>query len=335
VKIKQSKQLSRWLTVGGATLGIVGTGLAVRTFLPLRMKTEINVKREKVVLVEGSLPDVEVTFLRCASAKAPACLVVRGSFSLAPRWLAYSAVLIRHPKATFLFDTGLCADIHHFIKDQPFWFHKVFGNFSMEKSIRTHLQQQGMEPHDLDFALLSHLHWDHVSGVPDLSGVPLHIHRVEHEAVQRGLLAQTQGLVKRLLCDNPIELFDLKGPAYAGFQASHDLFGDGSIVLVSLPGHTAGQVGMFIHRANGPHLFLIADAVWLAENYLKPAPMHPLFWSFVSSDRTVALQTLIKLHRFSRQYPEIPLIAMHDAHMQEALTDKGQTISQVGCVKDG
>ena len=259
MKIKQSKQLSRWLVVGGATLGIVGAGLAVRSFLPLRLETSIDAKLEKTVLVDGTLPDVEVTFLRCASAKAPACLVVRGTFSLMPCWIAYSAVLIRHPKATFLFDTGLCADIHYFVKDQPLWFHKGPGSFTMEKPISMHLQQQGIEPQDLDFALLSHLHWDHVSGIPDLPGVPLRIHRVEREAVQRGLLAQTQGLVKRLLCDNPIELFDLKGPAYAGFEASHDLFGDGSIVLVPLPGHTAGQVGMFIHRANGPHLFLIAE----------------------------------------------------------------------------
>ena len=331
--MKQSKKLQRRLALGGATLGILGTGLVARTFLPLRLTTAIEVNREKESLSEGSLPDVEVTFLRCASTKAPACLAVRGMFSLAPRSLAYSAVLVRHPKGTFLYDTGLCADIHHFLKDQPLWFRKVLGNFVMEMPIGTHLQQRHMEPQDLDFALLSHLHWDHVSGIPDLSGVPLRIHRVEHEAVQKGLLAQTRSLVKRLLCDNPIELFDLDGPAYAGFQASHDLFGDGSIILVPLPGHTAGQVGMFIHRANGAHLFLIGDAVWLAENYLKPAPMHPLFWSLVSSDQATALQTLIELHRFAHQYPEIPMIAMHDAPMQEAFTDKQQAISQARQVK--
>jgi len=333
--MKQSMKFRHWLALGGATLGVLGTGLVARTFLPQRLTTAIPVEREVEELSKESLPDVEVNFLRCASTRAPACFVIRGMFSLAPRSLAYSAVLVRHPKGTFLYDTGLCADIDHFLKDQPLWFRKVFGNFVMEMPIGTHLQQLDMEPRDLDFALLSHLHWDHVSGIPDLSGVPLHIHRVEHEAVQPGLLARTRGLVRRLLCDNPIELFDLDGPAYAGFQASHDLFGDGSIILVPLPGHTAGQVGMFIHRANGAHLFLIGDAVWLAENYLKPASMHPLFWSLVSSDQATALQTLIELHRFSHQYPEIPMIAMHDAHMQEAFANKGQAISQARRVKGG
>lgn len=310
-------KLPHWLTLGGVTLGVLGTGLVARTFLPLHLATDISGEQTGGELPTSLLPDVEVTFLRCGSNTAPACLAVRGTYSLAPRRIAYSAVLIRHPKGTFLYDTGLCANIQHFLKDQPLWFRTVFGNFVMELPIGVHLQQQGMKPQDLDFVLLSHLHWDHVSGIPDLAGVPLRIHRVEYEATQPGVLSQTQGMVKRLLCDNPLELFDLSGPAYVGFEASYDLFGDGSVILVPLPGHTDGQVGMFILRANGGHLFLIADAVWLAENYQKPAPMHPLFWSLLASDKTSALHTLSKLHRFSKNYPEVSLVPMHDAVIQE------------------
>lgn len=318
--MKQCIKLHRWLALGGATLGVLGTGLLARTFLPLHLPTAIPARPETEELSGESLPDIQVSFLRCGSATAPACFAVRGVFSLAPRLLAYSAVLVRHPKGTFLYDTGLCSDIQHFLKDQPLWFRKVLGRYVMEMPIGMQLEQQDLKPQDLDFALISHLHWDHVSGVPDLSGLPLHIHRVEYEAGQQSLLAKNRGLVKRLLGDNPVRLYDLDGPGYAGFQASYDLFGDGSIILVPLPGHTAGQVGMFIHRANGAHLFLIGDAAWIAENYRKPAPMHPLLWSLVSSDQSTALQTLIQLHRFAHQHPEIPMIAMHDAPMQAAFT---------------
>lgn len=321
--MKQSVKLRRWLALGGTALGVLGASLLARTFLPLCLDTGVPAEPEAERLLGGSLPDVEVSFLRCGSTAAPACFAVRGAFSLAPRMLAHSAVLIRHPKATFLYDTGLCADIHHFLKDQPLWFRKVLGSYVMEMPIGMHLQQQDLEPQDLDFAIMSHLHWDHVSGIPDLPDVPLRIHRIEYEAGQQKLLSQNRGLVKRLLGSNPIELYDLSGPEYAGFQASYDLFGDGSIILVPLPGHTAGQVGMFIHRANGAHLFLIGDAAWIAENYLKPAPMHPILWSLVSSDQSAALQTLIKLHGFASQHPEIPIIAMHDAPMQEAFASRG------------
>ena len=77
MQIKQRKQHSRWLAVGGATLGIVGAGLAVHNFLPLRLKAPIAVKREKTALVDGSLPDVEVTFLALCQRQGAASLVVR------------------------------------------------------------------------------------------------------------------------------------------------------------------------------------------------------------------------------------------------------------------
>jgi len=175
----------------------------------------------------------------------------------------------------------------------------------------------GMESIDLDFALLSHLHWDHVSGIPDIPGVLLRINRVEYEAARLGLLDANGGLVRQLMGDNPIEFFDCAGLAYEGFRSSLDLFGDGSVVLVPLPGHTAGNTGMFINRANGPRVFLLGDAAWVSQNYLRPATMHPIMWSRITSDDATARQTLIKLHHFALQHPEIILVAMHDAEMQE------------------
>lgn len=308
----------RWLALGGIALGVLGAGIVLKSFLPLRLPTAAQLEPRRELWDGRSFPEVEVNFLRCGSTSAPACLAVRGSFSLVPRQMSHSAVLIRHPRGTFLYDTGLCADIQLFLLDQSFFFRKTLASFTLERPIRAHLQRLGMRPSDLDFALLSHLHWDHVSGIPDLPGVPLRVHSIEHKlAQQEGLLDRFQGLTRRLMGSNPLEYFDLSGPAYAGFSASLDLFGDGSIVLVPLPGHTMGQVGMFIHRSNGAHLFLIADAAWIAENYLDPAPMHPLLWSRITSDDLAARETLVTLHHFARRHPEIPMIAMHDAHMQQ------------------
>lgn len=46
--------------------------------------------------------------------------------------------------------------------------------------------------------------------------------------------------------------------------------------------------------------------------------MHPFIWSGVTSDDATARQTLIQLHRYAQLHPDIPIIAMHDAAMQEA-----------------
>ena len=160
-----------------------------------------------------------------------------------------------------------------------------------------------------------------MSGIPDIPGVPLRVNRVEYEAARLGLLDESKALVRRLMCNNPLEFFDLGGPAYEGFRASYDLFGDGSIVLVPLPGHTAGNTGMFIIRSNAPRLLLLGDAAWVTANFQRPATMHPFIWNTVTSDDATARQTLIHLHHFARAHPEIGLVAMHDAAAQARCTD--------------
>lgn len=302
------------VTIAGLAAGAVGVGYIARSLLPQRFDLEVWTASSPSTKVEG-LPEVEVSFLRCGTAIVPEWVAVRGGL-LAPVELAHSSVLIRHPRATFLYDTGFSTDIYLYLANQSLIFRKTLAKFAFEQSLASHLQGHGLQRSDLDFALLSHLHWDHVSGIPDIPGVPLRVNRIEYDAAQYGMLDAYKGLVRHLMGDNPLELFDLDGPAYEGFRNSYDLFGDGSIVLVPLPGHTAGNTGMFINRSNGPRLFLLGDAAWVAANYQRPATMHPLIWNTVSSDDATGRQTLVQLHHFAQAHPEIPLIAMHDGAMQ-------------------
>jgi N-acyl homoserine lactone hydrolase len=314
-------KLRNWASLGAVALGATGVGLALKSVLPQHFAID-----QAYVIPEGAVdrstwPEIEVTFLRCGHVTLPEFLVVRGAFSLAPHVNAYSAVLIRHPHGTFLYDSGFCRDIYAFVRKQPLFFRTLLGSFVFEQALSDHLQQLEIRPDDLDFVLLSHLHWDHVSGIPDLPGVPLRINRVEYDAAKAKLAGGgTSELIWHLMGANPFTLFDCAGPPYMGFRASHDLFGDGSLVLVPLPGHTAGNTGLFINRANGSRLFLVGDAAWSAENYMYPATMHPALWSMFTSDDATARQTLIDLHRFYQRHPDIPVISMHDARMQNAFT---------------
>ena len=314
-----STLLRRSLISGVALAGIAGTGMAVNSFLPRRLPTWYTPDVPDTTLPDSaSFPAIEVSFLRCGSVTIPPFIAARGTFSITPCTISHNAVLIRHPKATFLYDTGLSSDIYLYLRDQSLFFRKVLANFNFEQSLGSHLEQLEMRPRDLDFAVISHLHWDHVSGLPDIPGVPLRINRVEYEWAKLGMLDANNGIVRSLLDDAPIELFDCNGPAYEGFHSSFDLFGDGSIVLVPLPGHTPGNTGMFINRSNGSRVFLLGDAVWVAENFQRPTTMHPFVWSPVTSDDATACQTLIDLHHFSHRHPEIAMIAMHDGAAQKA-----------------
>lgn len=300
------------------SLGALGVGMAIKSFLPQRFPIDHEQQRPEQLQDSSRFPEVEVTFLQCATAVWPECVMVRGAFSLAPCHIAYSAVLIRHPQATFLYDTGLCGDTYLFLRKQPFFFRSTLAKFTFEQSLAGHLKQQGLRPADLDFALLSHLHWDHVSGVPDIPTIPLRVARIEYEAAHLDRQDQHRQMIRSFLGENSITLFDFDGPPYAGFSSSLDLFGDDSIILVPLPGHTPGNTGMFINRSNGSRLFLIGDAAHVAQNYLRPATEHPLLWSMVTWNDAIARQTLVQLHRFSRHHPEVTLVPMHDAHLQQA-----------------
>jgi N-acyl homoserine lactone hydrolase len=308
---------SDWALPAGTMLVAMGAGVVIRDLLPERWTIPPDDSPVERPGDTASLPSVDVTFLRCGVTTVPELVAVRGG-TLARVTIAHSAVLVRHPAATLLYDTGLCGDIGRYLARRSLVFRHTLGRFTFERSLGAHLRSLSLVPSDLACVLVSHLHWDHVSGVPDLPDVRLCINRVEHEAAQRGLFDAHHGLVRELMRDNPIELFDCAGPAYEGFPSSYDLFGDGALVLVPLPGHTAGHTGLFVNRSNGPRLLLIGDAAHVAANYERPATMHPLLWSAVTSDDATARRTLLALHRFTRRRPEVALIAMHDAEAQAA-----------------
>ena len=122
------------------------------------------------------------------------------------------------------------------------------------------LAEQGYTGADIDFALPTYAHWDHACGFLDLPGLPVYLHRTEHDWVTTGSVAPIGGLRDSLDGRTTID-YDLDGPPILTITRSHDLFGDGSVVLVDLAGHTPGSVGVLLHTSAG-HVLLAGDAAW-------------------------------------------------------------------------
>ncbi len=66
-------------------------------------------------------------------------------------------------------------------------------------------------------------------------------------------------------------LVDFDGPPVGPFAASHDLDGDGELLLVPTPGHTPGHAGLLI-RAGGRQMLLAGDLVHAAAELDRAAP---------------------------------------------------------------
>ena len=141
-------KLRNWVTLAGVAAGV---GIVAKSFLPQRFALDtwddeplkLSGKNARESQEALDLPDVEVAFLRCGTASVPEWVAVRGAL-FAPVDIAHSAVLVRHPKATFLYDTGLCADVHAYLANQSFLFRKTLANFVFEQSLSSHLKSPGL-----------------------------------------------------------------------------------------------------------------------------------------------------------------------------------------------
>ena len=114
--------LRKWLKYAGIAAGTIALAPLGKSFLPQRFDTETWHETGITPTAPdlSTFPQVEITFLRCGSTTIPEAIAVRGG-SFAPTVISHSAVLVRHPKATFLYDTGLCSDIFSYLAGQPLY----------------------------------------------------------------------------------------------------------------------------------------------------------------------------------------------------------------------
>ncbi|MGC5245927.1 hypothetical protein ACPXB3_03210 [Gordonia sp. DT219] len=105
-----------------------------------------------------------------------------------------------------------------------------------------------------------------------------------------------------------MSLYDLDGPPVLTFPHSLDLFGDRSVILVGLPGHTPASIGILAQTAAGPTL-LAGDAVWSRvqiDRFRQKASYPGLL---ADAERDTAWQTL---HRLYAIRDRITIAPSHD-----------------------
>jgi N-acyl homoserine lactone hydrolase len=157
-----------------------------------------------------------------------------------------SCFLIRHPRGDLMWDTGMSrtrTDLGDWATPGP--------------SLVEQLATIGLAPDDVRFLSVSHGHWDHSGNA--------------------GLFARSTWIV------NPIErgiMFDDENRAtpamedYGALEAAetrlitddHDVFGDGSVIVIQAPGHTSGHTVLLVHLADAGPILLSGDLWHLEES---------------------------------------------------------------------
>jgi N-acyl homoserine lactone hydrolase len=183
--------------------------------------------------------------------------------------------LVDHPKGSLVFDTGLHTDM----RDDPVArIGRLADYFVSELAAGTAIHERtealAVAP---DMIVCSHLHFDHCGGNELLGDVPVVVQRAEWEAAHGGDTSAAY-LPADYDTGQDVRLVD----------GEHDLFGDGSVVCIPTPGHTAGHQSLRVRTADR-ELVLTGDACYFRES-LERSKL-PLF----GHDRAQQLRTFATL----------------------------------------
>ncbi|HEU5080516.1 MAG TPA: MBL fold metallo-hydrolase [Opitutaceae bacterium] len=186
------------------------------------------------------------------------------------------------------------------------------------------LRAIGVCPENVRHIVITHFHADHVGGLHEFPSAQLHYHEEALSPLQAcTAFAQTKAAFLPDLvpadCGErsrvvPHDAFKTR----SGFPFRVcDLFGDGSITLVELPGHAPGQVGLEFETVAGKILYC-ADAFWrstqVRERVNLPRPVRALQWN------PTAYQQTLEALRDLEQQGSHRLIACHDDATQQYVT---------------
>ena len=169
--------------------------------------------------------------------------------------------LIKHGREWLLWDTGVPESS---LNDPRGWstLPKLIV-YHLDKSLTDQLAEIGLKPGDIGRVAISHTHGDHIGNMGLFKNSTVVIQRAEYSWIHSAdgpndNVNQLMALARKLL-GTPKKLQLMDGDT--------DVFGDGSVTLVSTPGHTPGHQSLLLHLKNSGFIILSGDVAHLKENF--------------------------------------------------------------------
>ena len=193
------------------------------------------------------------------------------------RWtppLPINAYVIEHADGLVLFDTGQdrasVTDPGYFPGGATGFLYGRLARFQIEPqdTLVAKLAALGHSASDVRLAILSHLHQDHIGGIRYLPNAEFIVADAEWRAMEQPR-SEMNGFLRRHI-DLPdiryqrIAFTPTDDPALAPFTSAHDVLGDGSLVLLPVPGHTPGSLALLVRRPGMVPLLMVGDLTYEA-----------------------------------------------------------------------
>jgi glyoxylase-like metal-dependent hydrolase (beta-lactamase superfamily II) len=165
-------------------------------------------------------------------------------------------------------------------------------------------------------AILSHLHEDHIGGIPYLPNAEFLVSDAEWTAMEKPA-PELRGFLRRHIelpgvrCRR-IGFTRTDDPALAPFTLAHDVMGDGSLVLLPTGGHTPGSMSLLVRRPTKAPLILVGDLTYEAE--LLEAGRIPGVGDKAAMRRASAM-----VRELAQHHPGLAILPAHDPGSTERL----------------
>lgn len=180
--------------------------------------------------------------------------------------------------------------------------------YHLDKTITGQLAEIGLKPSDITYVAISHTHGDHIGNVSLFPNSTVLMQRTEYTWISspdgtNDNVNQLKALARKLL-GTPKQLQLLDGDT--------DVFGDGSVTLISTPGHTPGHQSLLVHLKNAGFIVLSGDVAHSEENFEKDIVPS------VNTDKAASIASMDKVRRMMATY-HAKLFINHEKAQSEVL----------------
>jgi glyoxylase-like metal-dependent hydrolase (beta-lactamase superfamily II) len=188
------------------------------------------------------------------------------------------AVLVVHPEGNILFDLGTHPDTNEKYPGAA----ELFPYYHDSKQLfESQLKLAGVKPTDISTVVLSHLHFDHCGNLHLFDHAEIYLHPTE-------------------LAANPEIEIKKPHPVDKDFEILP------GIEVITLPGHTAGLLGLVVHLMEDGTLIFPADAVYTSANYGPPPRASGIVYDSLSYFKSIE-----KIHNLEKKHKAKVMFA-HD-----------------------